>query len=677
MSRLEDLQAELARRQQTPQKTVQAQATPPVNRLQELQEESERRSVSLGDVAEGVGAFGMEAITAANRGITGLIDTFGIDTINAALELGGFESRVPSFKDAATEPKGAFSQGTIAEGLPTDIAAGAGDFAVSAVGGQGLIRQGAKQLAPLLSSASNTGSRILRQAAQPGLRATAAFGATSGAGQEVGREVGGETGALIGSIAAPVAAVGTLAAGKAVFSKLASKFGQNIGLIDQSTGLPVPAFEKALQKKGVDFGSIVDDIDSLPALRGKMKPDEVVDSILRRKLLSGATDDVTATLKLEGNRIVNDELGEAAIKQGFRAGDVAATKGMKGETAREGLRMLKIQRQIFADSSKAIDIQPTDPAGKSLMKQFDFVRGKADSLVLDLDRIATKSAPGSNALSGPGVTPGLKGLKINTSKVEDTLIEGLNKLGIEVPKDTVDLAKVLAQKGAFKGTDISKDPTSQRIIKDAIDLLQEGGSDAFGAHKIKRQLDQMLDFNKKSAAGLTDAGKKFVGKIRKSLNDSIREVSPQYAKINDELSLSIKTMNNVQNALGPRSVDVFGENANQAVGQKLRTLLSKNQGRLNLKTAIDDLDTTARSLGGAFDTDTKKLVQFANTLDNRFGTTSDASFKGQLIGAGEQLARGQTGLKDLAAKKVIEQAEKLRGVNDSNAFNTIQKILKR
>ena len=40
-------------------------------------------------------------------------------------------------------------------------------------------------------------------------------------------------------------------------------------------------------------------------------------------------------------------------------------------------------------------------------------------------------------------------------------------------------------------------------------------------------------------------------------------------------------------------------------------------------------------------------------------------------------ARGKAGLVDLAAQKVAEQAEKLRGVNDNNALNIMQKILMR
>ena len=651
-----------------------------LSQQQPIQAQQTQDGITIDDVGEGVDAFGMEAISAANRGITGLIDTFGTDTINAALELGGFESRVPSLKDAVTEPKGAFSEGTIAEGLPTDIAAGAGDFAVGAVGGQGLIRQGAKQLAPLVSSASNAGSRLLRQAAQPGLRTTAAFGAASGAGEEVGREVGGETGALVGAIAAPIAGIAALGGAKAAITKLGSKFGRNIGLIDPQTALPTPSFQKALDKRGVQYGSLVDDVDNLPVLQGRQNADDVVDSILRRKLITGATDDVTATLRLEGNRIVPDELGEEALKQGFTAGKIASVKGMNSSTKKEAGRMLNMERQILANASKADEFRPSNVVGDNAMQRFDFIRGKADILRNDLDIIANKPAPSARAIGGPGVTQGLRGQKINGAPVEDSMVSGLQKLNLDIPeevlKDTRLLPDFLKGKGSFIGSDISKDKTSQRVIKDVIDLLDEGGSDAFRAHKLKRQLDNMIDFNKKSAQGLTKAGKDFAKDIRFSLNQAIREVNPQYAKINDELSMSIEAMGNFQKALGP-SIDVFEKGASAAVGQDLKGLLSNRKTRIKLENAVNSIDDVAKQLGGNFDVDVKSLNRFANTLDDRFGAVADASLKGEVTGAINQAARGKAGAIDVGVQKLAEGAEKLRGINDKNALNTLTKILKR
>jgi len=276
--------------------------------------------------------------------------------------------------------------------------------------------------------------------------------------------------------------------------------------------------------------------------------------------------------------------------------------------------------------------------------------------------------------------PGLKGLNINTSKVEDGVISGLEKLNLNIPDevlaDTRLLPQLLKDKRVFIGSSISKDKTSQRVIKDVVDLLSEPGSDARRAHILKKQLDSLIDFNKKSSQGLTESGRTFAKSIRSALNESIRAVSPQYAKVNDELSLSIQTMNDFQKVLGP-SIDIFAPGASKAVGQDLRGLLSNRKSRVTLENSMNSLEETANSLGGNFKSDVKQLVQFANTLDNRFGAVADKSLKGEFTSALQQAARGKAAVADLATRKAAEKVEKLRGINDTNAFNIMQKILKR
>ena len=629
------------------------------------QQPEETQETTIGDIGEGALALGGEAIAGFNRGVVGLLDFLTIDQINDIRGMMGDEA-IPTLSEALVGPKGQFSKGTIAEGLPTDIVGGAGEFAVNAMTGQGLIKQAAKQLAP---QALSTGARVLRQAAQPSLASSAAFGGASGAGEATGRELGGEAGALVGAVAAPLTGVAALGGVKAAVTKLASKFGKNIGLIDQNTALPTPAFQKALDKRGVQYGSIIDDVDNLPALQGRQNADDVVNAIIKRKLINRSTDDVTATLRLEGNSIVADSLGEEAVKQGFKAGNVAAVKGMNSSTKKEALKMLNMNRQILANASKADDFRPTDVVGNNVLERFSFIRGRADTLRLELDNIANKGIA-DRTLGGPGVVPGLKGQRINTSTVEDNLVNEFRRLGVNIPDDTVNIASTLSAKGAFTGSQISKDPTSQKIIKDVVDLLGEGGSDALRAHNLKRQLDRMIDFNKKSAAGLTDAGRDFAKSIRHSLNQAIRDVSPRYAKVNDQLSMSIESMNEFQRTLGG-SIDVFKKGAAKAVGQDLRGLLSNRKTRIKLENSINSLDDTARELGGSFDVNVKNLTRFANILDDRFGAVAETSLKGEVESAIREGTRA-TVIKNVAAK-----AEWLRGINDKNALNALQRILKR
>lgn len=443
----------------------------------------------------------------------------------------------------------------------------------------------------------------------------------------------------------------------------------NRALFDQATGLPSPPLQKALDKRGMDFGALIGDGDNLPVIFGDKTPEQVVDTIIRDKLISGDKSNALYNLKLgPKGTVINDALGDEALKQGFLKGDIAAAKTANLPTKREMQSMLKMKRSIQADSSKALDFRPSDVVGNNAMKRFNFVRNRANDLRKELDRVATKElATGKNLLES-GETGGLlKGRQVDPSKVADSYFAGLEKLGVEFDTSTA------PPRLDFKNSAISEDKTSQRIIKSVTNILAKGGKvDALKAHELKRQLDTMLDFNKKSAAGLTDAGKKFTGNIRKAVNESIRDVSPRYARINDELSKSLDAMQSFDDALG--GVDAFADNANVAVGTTLRRLLSNVQSRATLDTALTNLDNTAAALGGNFDTDIKRLIQFNNTLDDRFGATARGSFKGEIESA---MRSGPTqAAKDFALKKGAEKIEELRGINESNAFNVMTKILK-
>ena len=615
--------------------------------------------------------LGLEAITGFQRGLAGLVDFVGPDTIDAISKLVGSDIRSPRAINLV-EPKGAFA----GDGLGTDIAAGAGEFASLGAGAGGVLR-GAASLLPKVAKAESALIGTARQLGKSTAGQDIAFGSTSGAGAATGQELGGTEGAFVGALVGPAAAITALGGAKAVIGSLAPKLGRNINLIDQGTGLPTPVLEKALEKRGLDYGSIIDDVPGLPVVSGRRSAEQVVDQIVRRKIKSGAKDNALAALRLEQNNIVADELGEEAVRQGYRLGDVAAAKGASNPTKKEMNKMLIMQRRITSDTSKSQEFRPTDVAGDHVLSKFDFIRGKADTLRNDLDKIANKhSGAGKNLLEGPSTVRGLRGLEINTGAVEDNLINQMKKLGIALPEESVNIASALKGKGAFVGSDISKDRTSQRIIKDVVDLLSEPGSDAFRAHKLKKQLDTMIDFNKKSSQGLTEAGRDFAKGVRFSLNEAIRDVHPQYAHVNDELSLSIGTMNNFQRVLGG-SIDVFAPGANKAIGQDLRGLLSNRKTRIKLDNSINEIDSTVKKLGGDFNVSVKDLSQFANTLDDMFGAVARTSLKGENESVARKAVRGTSGVVDLIVQKAAQKAEKLRGINDKNAFDSMQKLLKR
>jgi len=72
-----------------------------------------------------------------------------------------------------------------------------------------------------------------------------------------------------------------------------------------------------------------------------------------------------------------------------------------------------------------------------------------------------------------------------------------------------------------------------------------------------------------------------------------------------------------------------------------------------------------------------KLVLFNQTLDDRFRPSGRTTFKSEIGSAIEQSLSPREMLKNKAAKGIADSIENWRKINDEEAFNTMQKLLKR
>ena len=435
-------------------------------------------------------------------------------------------------------------------------------------------------------------------------------------------------------------------------------------LID-ADGSPTRVLRQALNKEGLDYDLMSPEVKRLiPStadptnLPGGNSVRPEVENIIKNQIKDGARDDALAPLKVKAGKVIADKRANAAIKQGFSPGFVQSVKTSNQATKAKMLKMTAIMRKIKKQERIGLDIRPTDVVGDSVTDRIKFIKDKAYTARRELDTIARNE---------------LGGKSIDTTPVIETLTESLADL---------DVILTPGPKGVptpqYKTSLISKDRSSRRVITDLIDLMAEGGApDALRFHKLKRQLDIMIDFNKKSAMGLTDAGKKVLKKVRKSLNDSIRDVSPDYARVNDVLSESLTTMGDLDKAVG--TIDLFGEGANKAIGQKMRALLSNQQGRIKLENSLDQLEGAVKNLGGKFDDDIKDLVMFADGLDSKFGTVAKTSLAGQTEQAINRAVTmsPKTTVVEAVGKVIGGAAEKVRGVNDFNAFESVENLLRR
>jgi hypothetical protein len=453
-------------------------------------------------------------------------------------------------------------------------------------------------------------------------------------------------------------------------------------LINIETGVAQPSFQKALDEYDIDIGALVDDQANLPVIYSGDKPSEVVENIVKKQIKTGKSPGYLAKIRLDDKgKIIDDDLGTIAIKQGFDPGDIAAVKQANKATRLEEQRMLKMQRAIMADRSKVDEFRPSDVVGDSVMDRVNFVRNEANKLSDKLHKMASKELTISGRkLIGDGDR--LKGLAIDPTKVEQTVFDELDKLNIQSLDDILSgkgepIFNAIDKKGFFDGSAIDVDPTSQKIIKSVFKLLRhnpDGPIDALRAHNVKRQIDSLIDFNKKSSTGLTDEGRKFALAVRRAMNDSIREVSPKYAKINDDLSTALQALNAVEDSVA-RRIDLFDEGASQAVGTDMRKLLSNYGTRQTLNNSLNTLDNAAKLLGGAFDTNFRELNRFANVLDKRFGSVAKNSFTENINAALDLNRLRSTSVTEAVVEKGLSKVTERFRPTDREALDTMNKIL--
>ena len=597
-----------------------------------------------------------EFAAGANRSIADIIDFFGPGAINAALEVAGADQRVPTARQGLERLTGTSGRGEFAQGLAGEMAATAGELAPAAAAIGAGIRGAVSNLGPQ-TALESTGRRVARQFANTSPAQDIGAAIASGVGQEAGREIAGETGAFIGGVAVPVA--GALLT-EGVKNAVINRFGRNVSLVDSQTGLPTPALQNALDRKGLSYGAVVDEPNLLPVVSQQQTADDVVDAIIRRKIKNDSASKSLAPLRLENDKIIDDDLAKRVIEQGFDAGDVQMIKGSNKVTRDKMKNMLKMKRQALDDRS--VEFRPGDVVGDDVLERIVFLRRASNRLRFDLDDIAKNQ---------------LKNRKINTFEIEDEVLQGLDDLNVQIPDDvrlnTVNLGKFLSSKDSFKLSDISKAKSDQKTIKDTIDLLSESGqADALRAHRLKRQLDRMIDY-RRSQSQLTEPGDRFAKRIRFALNKSIRDVNQNYASTNDELSRVLGALNGISDVM-PRKINLFSDSANQSIGQEFRKLVTNYNTRVPMQDALKNLDETATGMGGEFKGEVFRMVNFATALDDRFGEAARGGF-GAKIESATRRSFTKEGLTDEVVRRGSQFIQEKRGLTDEGALNDMQKLL--
>lgn len=375
---------------------------------------------------------------------------------------------------------------------------------------------------------------------------------------------------------------------------------------------------------------------------------------------------VLQALNAGGAKIAKDKIERGAIDQGFDKGVIAAIKTASKADKTDMTRMLNMfekgkKNQLFAAKNR-----PTDVIGDRVLNTFNEVKAVNRKAGTDIDR-ASKA---------------LKGLQVDSAPIGKKFISDLADMGIGVGDD---------MKLIFKGSDIEDLKNVERTLSTVFRRMTgDKAPDAYELHRMKRFIDEQVAYGK-AGEGLTGKSESLLKSLRRDIDSTLDNKFESYDKANTMYSDTIQALDDIQTVAGKR-MDLSGDNANKALGTLMRRVLSNAQSRVNIVDALSSLDDVSKkypsqlAIEGAKKAGSKpdltQLILFADELDSRFKPVARGSFQGQIdqaINRGVKSAAGspEAAATDAAAGLVTRGYNKIKGVNDDNAFKAMRELLNR
>lgn len=399
----------------------------------------------------------------------------------------------------------------------------------------------------------------------------------------------------------------------------------------------------------------------LPSVLGMMggKPPVSPDAkllktnILKSAINAGEADPKIAKMMVNNaGKVIKDPLAKETIRQGFDSGVVSAIKAGT-ETDRQVMReMLNTIKKMKKDAVYAQDARPSDAAGKQLIKRVGEVE--------KIRRLAGKEVDAA--------ARGLKGQQVETAPVIKGLQDDLSRIGVNLD-DSGNLA--------FKGSDLEGDLPAQRVISTVIDRMRNTQApDAYDFHRMKKFIDNRVDYGKKNQKAMTNTAENIIKKLRANIDGQLDDLSPSYDKANTKFSDAITALDQIGGAAG-KKLDFSSPSGSNQSGILLRRLTSNIQSRGQLKDAINATEGIASKYGSRFEDNMSLQMLLAQELERMFKFSPSTSLGGEVKKNITAATQGRQGIVAAGIDKVGDAVEKARGINEDAAIKSLEKLLER
>lgn len=412
-------------------------------------------------------------------------------------------------------------------------------------------------------------------------------------------------------------------------------------------GLPLGAIAKG--RKGL---SAADEFAQSFVTQGPAKQ-----AIAKKITADPASKSIVKYAKDGAGRVAKDKEALGAIKQGFDKGVVAVVKGATSKDRSKMAEMVKILKKGRDNALYKAKVRPSDVAGRSLVERVNHIKAANKTAGKAVERSAQS----------------LRGKAVDYKPAMDKFIQDLSDMGVKLDTDDAGVMRPL-----FKGSDIEGLSGPQGIVKNMVNRLSDTKTpDAYDVHRMKKFIDENVTFGK-AVKGLGGKTERVFKDLRRGLDSTLDLEFADYEKANRVYSETIGVLDDLQSAVGTK-LDFTGPNVDKAFGTSLRRLLSNTQSRANLVSAIDDIESIAKKTGATFDDDIMSQVLFSDELDSMFGAAARTSLKGQAeqaVAKGADIAGGR-GLFASSVDVAGNIVEKARGINEENAIQAMETLLKR
>lgn len=380
----------------------------------------------------------------------------------------------------------------------------------------------------------------------------------------------------------------------------------------------------------------------------------------RLPLLRQSGDIAAAGFKLnDAGRVVRDAAQQKALKAGVDEGAVAMFSSANKATRTRLREMLDVVEKGKKNLEFRNMNRPSRVVGDAITDRLQIIQKANRAAAGQLDNVASS----------------LKGKPVNIDDAMGRFLQDLDDAGIGFDQKTGALN--------FDGSDIEGLTDAQNIVKRVVNRLyntQDPTQNAYNVHRAKKFIDEQVSYGK-TQAGLSGRMETIVKRLRRNLDQTLDKSFPEYDRVNTAYKETRDVIDEVQSLAGSR-VDLYGENANKALGVMSRKVLSNYATGTSMEEMLQALDNTARRystpLNASVDDELIKLISAESEMRRLFPTAvSSNTFQGEI---GSEVGRGiadlATGNKIGFGKRMLNMAGRVFTKDDDQKLDALKELLK-